>query len=58
MSLVDLNTIIITQLGTMTALEAINMLEYTHSDFIGFDLSMLVSYIDSLIITSERVSHV
>ena len=45
----QLNSVIHTQIGTMTVREAINMLVgYTSEDFIGFSTSMIESYIISL----------
>ena len=44
----QLSSVIHTQLGKMTIQESINMLGYTPEDFIGFDVSMIVSYITNL----------
>jgi len=41
----NLNETITTQIGTMTIGTAMNMLQYTPADFIGFDRGMIESYI-------------
>lgn len=41
-----MNEKIKTQIGTMTVREAFNMLTYTPYTFIGFDRSMLESYLN------------
>ena len=41
--------VITTSLGKMSIRQAFNMLDYTEEDFIGFDKSMILSYIESII---------
>ncbi len=43
----QLDSTIVTQIGTMTVQTAINMLDYTPVDFIGFDVSMIESYLNN-----------
>jgi len=49
-----LDIIIQTQIGPMTAQEALNILRYTNNKLLGFDESMLLTYLEIKGINYEK----